>query len=272
MRARWYDTQSGVFTSVDPAVSSTNQPYQYANGDPVNNSDPSGMSDGVANLPSTCTNAFGGPSGARWAKCKVGVFPRGIVYTPFAEAVGTGASINNALTTLWYGVWVSNPSETVNGVANYGNTTTSSGVASQAGKAIYQGCQDLPSLSFYQWECDIISVEAGNTNSFGLIDSRVPRAFDGFDQSLGWYAALSYRGLFTAVSNVAQAAEDIASYFIPSDALGIASGAADTYLAAEGLTGLQNALDLANAGSAIANAYTAAYNPGGSGCGSIIVT
>jgi RHS repeat-associated protein len=43
MRARWYDSQSGVFTSVDPALSSTNQPYQYANGDPVNNSDPSGM-------------------------------------------------------------------------------------------------------------------------------------------------------------------------------------------------------------------------------------
>ncbi|MHB8320052.1 MAG: RHS repeat-associated core domain-containing protein [Acidimicrobiales bacterium] len=43
MRARWYDTQAGVFTSVDPAVSSTNQPYQFANGDPVNNSDPSGL-------------------------------------------------------------------------------------------------------------------------------------------------------------------------------------------------------------------------------------
>ncbi|MHB8320057.1 MAG: DUF6531 domain-containing protein [Acidimicrobiales bacterium] len=43
MRARWYDTQSGVFTSVDPAISSTNQPYQFANGDPVNNSDPSGL-------------------------------------------------------------------------------------------------------------------------------------------------------------------------------------------------------------------------------------
>ncbi|MHB8319298.1 MAG: DUF6531 domain-containing protein [Acidimicrobiales bacterium] len=43
MRARWYDSQSGVFTSVDPALSSTNQPYQYANGDPVNNSDPSGL-------------------------------------------------------------------------------------------------------------------------------------------------------------------------------------------------------------------------------------
>ena len=43
MRARWYDTQSQVFTTVDPAVSSTNQPYQFANGDPVNNSDPSGL-------------------------------------------------------------------------------------------------------------------------------------------------------------------------------------------------------------------------------------
>ncbi|MHB8319301.1 MAG: RHS repeat-associated core domain-containing protein [Acidimicrobiales bacterium] len=42
MTARWCDSQSGVFTSVDPALSSTNQPYQYANADPVNNSDPSG--------------------------------------------------------------------------------------------------------------------------------------------------------------------------------------------------------------------------------------
>ncbi len=42
MRARWYDPETDAFTSVDPELSSTNQPYQYAGEDPVNGIDPSG--------------------------------------------------------------------------------------------------------------------------------------------------------------------------------------------------------------------------------------
>ncbi len=42
MRARWYETQSATFIN-HPALTSTNAPYSSANGDPVNNSDPSGM-------------------------------------------------------------------------------------------------------------------------------------------------------------------------------------------------------------------------------------
>jgi RHS repeat-associated protein len=43
MRARWYDPGTAEFTSVDPDVAETGQPYVYAGDDPVNEGDPSGM-------------------------------------------------------------------------------------------------------------------------------------------------------------------------------------------------------------------------------------
>ena len=43
MRARWYDPTTDGFTSVDPDLASTDQPYSYAGDDPVNGSDPSGQ-------------------------------------------------------------------------------------------------------------------------------------------------------------------------------------------------------------------------------------
>lgn len=42
MRARWYDAGDGEFTTVDPDLAETDQPYEYAGDDPVNESDPSG--------------------------------------------------------------------------------------------------------------------------------------------------------------------------------------------------------------------------------------
>jgi RHS repeat-associated protein len=42
LRARWYDPATGQFTSVDPLVALTGQPYSYAGNNPVNESDPSG--------------------------------------------------------------------------------------------------------------------------------------------------------------------------------------------------------------------------------------
>ncbi len=41
---RYYDPATGQFLSVDPALQSTQQPYSYANGDPLNAVDPSGLS------------------------------------------------------------------------------------------------------------------------------------------------------------------------------------------------------------------------------------
>jgi hypothetical protein len=40
--ARWYDPATAQFTTVDPDVASTGQPYSYAGDDPVNEEDPSG--------------------------------------------------------------------------------------------------------------------------------------------------------------------------------------------------------------------------------------
>jgi RHS repeat-associated protein len=40
---RYYDPATGQFTSVDPDVSNTLQPYEYAGGDPVVDSDPTGL-------------------------------------------------------------------------------------------------------------------------------------------------------------------------------------------------------------------------------------
>jgi RHS repeat-associated protein len=44
MRARWYSSAIGAFTTVDPAMSTTHTAYTYVGGDPVNAIDPSGLS------------------------------------------------------------------------------------------------------------------------------------------------------------------------------------------------------------------------------------
>jgi RHS repeat-associated protein len=43
MRARWYQAQTGQFTSVDPDFTVSDQAYEYAGDDPVNEADPSGL-------------------------------------------------------------------------------------------------------------------------------------------------------------------------------------------------------------------------------------
>jgi RHS repeat-associated protein len=54
MRARWYSSQTGEFTTVDPALSSTNSAYTYTDGDPVNRLDPTGR-----NTLGVCVSANG---------------------------------------------------------------------------------------------------------------------------------------------------------------------------------------------------------------------
>jgi len=51
MRARWFEPQTGEFTTRDPAFAQTDQAYAYAADDPVNEADPSGDI--------TCTGIFG---------------------------------------------------------------------------------------------------------------------------------------------------------------------------------------------------------------------
>ena len=42
-RARWFEPQTGGFTTRDPTFAQTNQSYAYAGGDPVNQFDPTGL-------------------------------------------------------------------------------------------------------------------------------------------------------------------------------------------------------------------------------------
>ncbi len=86
MRARWYDTQSGMFTSQDPALTSTDAPYQYANGDPVNNSDPSG----------TCTSSWSDFSCiANNYVIRLEILAHGGYSMPFSYSSAWGFLVNN---------------------------------------------------------------------------------------------------------------------------------------------------------------------------------
>jgi hypothetical protein len=51
--ARYYDPSTGQFLSLDPAVSLTESPFNYAEDNPVNEVDPSGLS-GQLPLPNPC--------------------------------------------------------------------------------------------------------------------------------------------------------------------------------------------------------------------------
>jgi RHS repeat-associated protein len=54
MQARWYDDQTGEFTTLDPAFNQTDQAYAYAEDDPVNEDDPSGLTPTCEWAPDLC--------------------------------------------------------------------------------------------------------------------------------------------------------------------------------------------------------------------------
>jgi RHS repeat-associated protein len=62
---RYYDPGTGQFLSVDPLVNETDAAFSYAEGDPVNQSDPSGLA-----VYSQCARL---PAGAAQSSCDVGV-------------------------------------------------------------------------------------------------------------------------------------------------------------------------------------------------------
>jgi RHS repeat-associated protein len=106
MQARWYDPQSGEFTSVDPDLAETNQPYQYAGDDPVNESDPSGLitcGGWLGWVPGcgTVTDVQNGISGAAkttWNGVKS--FGEGLVASP--HYCGTNGAAYDAGNVTWW--------------------------------------------------------------------------------------------------------------------------------------------------------------------------
>jgi RHS repeat-associated protein len=80
LRARFYESQTGGFTTRDPAFGSTDTAYTYAGGDPVNGSDPSG----------NCRNLFDGTcdsQNAAWI-AKSESAPGGLVPASQKEVAG----------------------------------------------------------------------------------------------------------------------------------------------------------------------------------------
>jgi RHS repeat-associated protein len=61
LRARWYAPTTGGFTTRDPAFATTDTAYTYANSDPVNKSDPTGLS--------TLPPSDDSPSGSHFYYC-----------------------------------------------------------------------------------------------------------------------------------------------------------------------------------------------------------
>ena len=55
LRARWYDSETAEFATLDPDVAQTRDPYVYSGDDPVNSGDPSGL----ASVPSSAVTAAG---------------------------------------------------------------------------------------------------------------------------------------------------------------------------------------------------------------------
>ena len=85
MRARFYTTQAGEFTSVDPMEQSTHQLYSYSLDDPINESDPSGdtpRTDQCASQRATCPT--------EWTRGQVSVHPQPSQRQTF-KALGTSS-------------------------------------------------------------------------------------------------------------------------------------------------------------------------------------
>jgi len=99
-RSRWYQPQSGSFTTRDPAFAQTDTAYTYANGDPVNNSDPTGLWDSGA-----CAGTEDLPGGCGWFLARViDLSPNSTVwicdYNPSAEICSTGGGLGDFQTVL----------------------------------------------------------------------------------------------------------------------------------------------------------------------------
>ena len=93
--ARYYDPATGQFMAVDPLVNSTQQPYEYANDNPVSEVDPSGLCGSLSSW------------GSFWANCGSDVVNAG---TAAASAVGGGVSSG--------ATWVANhPGQAAEGLA-----------------------------------------------------------------------------------------------------------------------------------------------------------
>jgi RHS repeat-associated protein len=99
LRARYYDTATGQFISVDPAVRSTRAPYRYTAGNPLKQIDPSGLATAGLSL-----GVQVGPLNVGWSGCVV-ADTHGNYGATLTRGYGGGCCFSASLTG---GVQVSN--------------------------------------------------------------------------------------------------------------------------------------------------------------------
>jgi RHS repeat-associated protein len=85
LRARYYDPATGQFLTSDPLVDSTRSPYGYVAGNPLNNTDPSGLDGGPAINPI---------SGNFWTKGN-------IFSNPLQQHLACGDSLYSSLVSVY---------------------------------------------------------------------------------------------------------------------------------------------------------------------------
>ncbi len=102
---RYYDPQTGQFLTVDPLVAQTGQPFSYANDDPVNLSDPSGLAGGGP--AAMCSGGEPVPKGETQAqacqaaeKAAWGYVPKPSGANPIVSFCGNGIIIEGCLTVV----------------------------------------------------------------------------------------------------------------------------------------------------------------------------
>jgi RHS repeat-associated protein len=120
MRARDYSPATGAFTSLDPMLAMTGQPYAYASNDPVYYTDPSGRIFGPDNLIAGGIGAITGGGSAllndlaygkkiKWSDIGIAA-ATGFAYGAAADECGpcagaVSAALNDALTQLNNNGW-----------------------------------------------------------------------------------------------------------------------------------------------------------------------
>ena len=122
MRARWYDTQTGNFTTWDPAFSQTDQAYSYADGDPVDRADPSGLATlGICAGFNVAPLIFSTGAGDCLVRTidKTGEDDIGVTGAPF---FGIGANVN-ADVGFYYQVSNATNLQELGGLFTYANVT-----------------------------------------------------------------------------------------------------------------------------------------------------
>jgi RHS repeat-associated protein len=95
LRARYYDPATGQFLSRDPLEDSTLQPYAYANNNPTNTTDPTGLSalDFISNA---AAGALDSASGGYTTKLAAAYFHFDVDCADFGPGFGTGQMLGMA--------------------------------------------------------------------------------------------------------------------------------------------------------------------------------